>query len=484
MPLALYPEQSRVILDEWFVAVTSNWGVIYIALGIFSLVFLLWLALGRHGQVLLAHAPDDPPRFSTFGWSSMLFCGGIGTSVMYWGTVEWAYYFQDPPFALESQSAAALDWALAYPIFHWGVFGWAFYCLPGVAMGYMFYHGRSNALRLSTTCENYLPGVFRKPLMGGLDLLFVVGLLGASSTGFGLGIPMISALIADLAGWPLDSLTWRMDVIVIAIITALFVGSTWLGLEKGIKRLSELNIWGAIAIMVFVFLFGPTLFIAERSIETSGFLLQNFLRMSTYADSERVASFVESWTVFYWAWWLALGPFMGVFIAKISEGRTLKQVILGCLLWGTLGCALFFLVLGGFAAHLHLQGEMDVLASITARGAPVTIVSVLGYLPLATLAVTAFLLVCVIFAATSYDSISYALATAVSKNLGTEQEPGTAHRIFWAVSLAMLPLVLIYVGGLRTLQAVVTLASVPLVAVFLLLAWMLWRELGRDNRME
>jgi BCCT family betaine/carnitine transporter len=478
LPLALYPAEGKVLLAEAFDYLTQNFGVVYILAGIASLVFLLYLAFGRHRHIVFSR-DDRPAQFSTMSWSAMLFCGGIGTSVLYWGTVEWAHYFQAPPFGIEPESSAALRWAVSYPIFHWGFIGWAFYCLPGIAMGYVYYIRGARSLRLSEACASVIPLSMRSWLNPFIDLLFVVGLVGACSTGIGLAVPLIGALVAQLLGVDEQALGFTLDLIVISVITLIFAASAWLGLEKGIKRLSNLNVALAFILMLFVFIAGPTLFIVELGVESLGHLIQNFVRMSTWTDPEAKANFVESWTVFYWAWWLALGPFMGLFIAKISRGRTMQQIILGCLGYGTLGCTAFFMVLGNYAAYLELNDIVNVLVVMREQGAPQAIVSVLLSLPWATGIIVLFTIVCIIFAATSYDSAAYTLATAATISLAEDEHPSRSHRIFWACLLGFLPITLIYMGGLRPLQSAVTLASVPLLIILCVMSWALWKDLRK-----
>ena len=476
LPLAFFPEQGKVLLNDAFNYLTTNFGVVYIVAGIATLIFLLYLAFGRHKDIKFSR-DDGPAQFSTISWSAMLFCGGIGTSVLYWGTVEWAHYFISPPYSIEPQSAEALNWAVSYPIFHWGLIGWAFYCLPGIAMGYAYYVKGASTLRLSMACEAVVPRKIQPVVNPIIDLIFIVGLVGACSTGFGLAIPLIGALVSELFGLPYAELGFTLDVIVIIAVTLLFAASAWLGLEKGIKNLSNLNIGLAFLFILFVLIVGPTLFILELGVESLGHLVQNFVRMSTWTDAQQSGDFVESWTVFYWAWWLALGPFMGVFIAKISRGRTMRQVILGCLGYGTLGCTAFFVVLGNYAAYLEIEQVVKVLDLMQSEGVPQTIVAVLNTLPGSTLVICVFTLLCVIFAATSYDSASYTIATTATKNLGEDEHPSRRHRIFWACLLGLLPITLVYIGGLRPLQSVVTLSSVPLLVVFVLMSWVLLKTL-------
>ena len=475
LPLALFPEQGKEILGVGFNYVTTKLGVFYIIGAVCTLGFLLYLALSKHGDIRLG---GYHPEFSTLSWAAMLFCGGIGTSVLYWGTVEWTVYYQAPPFSVAAASSEALNWAVSYPIYHWGIMGWAFYTLPGVAVAYTYYTGKSKSLRLSAACEPLLGSLTRGPLGKTIDLLFVVGLVGACSIGIGLSIPLIGRGATEILGLDSVALGFTLDLVVILIVTSIFAGSVWLGLEKGIRRLSDTNVVLALMLLLFILIVGPTLFIVELGWQGIGHMLQNFVRMSTYTDALASDTMVENWTVFYLAWWLALGPYMGIFITKISRGRSLRQLILGSIGFGTLGCIFFFTVLGNYSIYLELNQLFPVIESMKTQGAPATIVGVLKTLPLAVFVLVLFTLVCIIFAATSYDSASYTLAATATKELKEGEHPERWHRVFWAFLLGLLPITLIYLGGLRPLQSAVVLASVPLYGVMILLSLSLWKSIN------
>jgi BCCT family betaine/carnitine transporter len=213
-------------------------------------------------------------------------------------------------------------------------------------------------------------------------------------------------------------------------------------------------------------------------------MLQNFITMSTWTDPAAGSDFVESWTVFYWAWWLALGPFMGIFITKISGGRSLRQVILGALGYGTLGTTLFFVVLGNYAVNMEQTGQLAVLDALNELGAAAAVVQVVASLPLAYLVLPLFALICVIFAATSYDSASYTLASSTTRALPRDAHPARWNRVFWAAVLGLLPITLIQIGGLRPLQSAVVAVSVPLLVVVTMMTVGLWKSLHEDERTE
>lgn len=477
IPLAIYPEAGAELLNVAFEYVTERLGVAYILFSIFALVFLVYLAFSRFGDITLGGS--GAPDFSNFSWAAMLFCGGIGTSVLYWGTIEWAYYFQSPPMGLAPGSSEALQWALAYPIFHWGFTGWALYCLPAIAVAYAYHVRGVSSLALSAACEPVI-GHWANRFPGRLiDLTYTVGLIGACSTGIGLAVPLIAACLGWMFG--LEN-TFALKVVVISAVTVVFAASVWIGLEKGIKRLSNLAVWLAFLLLAFVLIVGPTTYILEMGTATFGFMLQNYVTLSTWTDPDSNSNFVESWTVFYWAWWIALGPFMGIFITKISGGRTIKQVILGSLGYGTFGTTLFFVVLGSYAVHLEQTGAVPVLALLENEDAPAAIVAVVASLPLAGLVLPVFCIICILFAATSYDSASYTLASSTTRALPRDAHPARWNRVFWAFALGALPITLIQIGGLRPLQSAVVAVSVPLLVVIGLTTAGLWKSLQeREN---
>ena len=477
IPLVLFPAGGKALLDTGFEYVTQDLGVIYIVFASVALVILLVLAFGRHGNTKLG-PPDSTPDFSTFSWAAMLFCGGIGTSVIYWGTIEWAYYFQAPPFGVAPESTEALGWATAYPLFHWGFTGWALYCLPGVAIAYAYHVGGSRTLSLSQSCEAVLGKATKGPLGRIIDLTFMVGLVGATSTGLGLAVPLIAAILNKLTGVEEN---FALSCIIIVAITAMFAVSVYVGLDKGIKRLSNLNVGIALLMLAFVLIVGPTVYILETGVEAIGHTLQNFIKMSAYNDSQQTTDFVGAWTVFYWAWWLALGPFMGMFITKISRGRTIKELVICSLGYGTMGCAVFFIVLGSYALYLQENNIVPVLQILSEQSAPHAIVAVLNSLPGSLVVLTLFGVLCLIFAATSYDSASYTLASAATRSLPADAHPPAWHRMFWAFFLGILPITLIYLGGLRSLQSAMVIISVPLLVVLIVLTAALFKGLNQTR---
>ncbi len=471
------PETGSEILARLYSQISSQFAFLYLLAGVATLGLLSWLAFSRYGKIRLA-AGDEQPEFSNMSWAAMLFCAGVGAGLLAWAPIEWAYYIDAPPFGLEPRSAAALEWAATYGIFHWGPTAWAFYCLPTIAIAYPYYVKKVPYLRLSTGCHYFLAGKEDSSFARLIDWLFMIGLLGGAGTSLGFSTPMIAAAISRVTGWEAD---FGLEFGVVVVSVAMFATSVWLGLKRGIKRLSDINMWLAFILLAYVFIVGPTIFLLNTSVNSIGLIAQNFIRLNTWTDAFTGSGFVESWTIFYWAWWIAYGPFVGLFVTRISCGRTIRQVIFGMLGYGTLGGAMFYMILGNYGLHLETSGTLAVTAIMTADGAPTAIVSILEQLPFSVVIITIFAMIALIFSATTYDSASYILASCATRKLEAQQDPARWHRVFWAVALAVLPLTLMFIGGLKTVQSATLIVSLPLIFVGVLMAVSLVRQLRADH---
>ena len=471
--LTSYPERSADIINEFYIFVTSTVGVFYILAGTFVLSFLIWLSLSKYGVVVFGDQAQ--PEYSEFSWCSMLFCAGIGASLLYWSATEWVFYYTSPPFGLTSRSDEAINWAVSYGIFHWGPVGWAFYCLPAIALGCSFHIKKNPTLRLSAACEPILRSSANRWPGRTVDLLFLLGVIATSATGLGFGTSVVSSSIAELTSLR-EGL--ELQIAIIAVATLIISISVYRGLDKGILLFSNANTILALVFVAFVLLVGPTIFILERGVTTLGVVASNFITMLLWTDPLQRSDFVESWTIFYWAWWLAMGPFVGMFICKISKGRKIRQVIFGMLFYGSAGCSLFFIVLGNFALHAELFGLYPVVENAIQSSPSVAIAGLVKLLPAGSFWLIYLAIMGLIFMTTTYDSASYVLAAGASRELNEDGHPMRWHRMFWAAALGMLPIVLLFVGGLRELQTASLVASLPLLFVYGLLVVSILRTLS------
>jgi len=452
IPLGLMEDRAAPYVSNLYNWIASNMGVFYQCFAIGTMLFLAWLVFGRFGHIRLG---GDKPDFSNFSWAGMLFCAGTGASLLVWSGVEWA--------------------------FHWGVTAWSFYALPTIAIAYSFYVKNIPHLRASAALHAILGRSGENSMMGRLvDLAAMIALLGGAGTSLGVIAPTIAASLAELVGVE-TSFTLELSVMVVCI--GLFAISVYLGIDKGIKRLSDLNVYLALSFLAFILIVGPTMFILKTSVNTVGFMAENFIRMMTWTDPVDDVGFVESWTIFYWAWWIAFAPPIGIFVTRISRGRTIRQVVLSMLLFGTLGCWVFYFVLGNYSLWLQLEQVTSVTESLAENGMYITVANVISTLPLGGLALAWFALVSVISVATTYDSASYTLASTATWELKEGNDPARWHRLFWAAVLGMLPIFMMYVGGLDVIRSGVLIASLPLLFVGVAMAVSLHKSL-RDDEAE
>ena len=475
IPLLVFPEASALALQTAYDWIASTFGWLYILTAIAAFAAVLYIALGPHGKVTLG---KEKPEFSTMSWGAMLFAAGIGAGMMYWSAIEWAFYVDSPPFGAEPRSPEAYVWASSFGLHHWGLVAWSFYCLPTLAIAYPYYARGVSKLKYSISAPHFIKGGESSLGARLMDSFFMIALVGGIGSSLGFSTPLIAALISRLTGIPIS---FGMELVVVAVCVAMFGTSVWLGLTRGIKRLSDFNMILGFVLLAAVLVASDTVFLLRMAINSIGHTLQNTLAMMFWTDPINNTGFIEDWTIFYWAWWLAYGPFIGIFVTRISKGRSLREVVLGMLGMGSMGVWLFYLIIGNHSLGLQLSGEVDVLGIMMESDGNQAIIAGLDVLPGAALFIVAFIFLTSIFTATTYDSASYVLSASATKSLKPSEDPARWHRVFWACAIAILPIGLMYAGGLKTAQTVVLVVSLPLVFTFWLSGISLLRSLKEDH---
>lgn len=467
IPLIIAPEAGQQFLGGLLGLATGKLGWAYLWFTIAAFGILVYFAMGKYAHVKFG-GPDAEPEFALPSWIAMLFCAGIGAAVLYWGTIEWAYYYTGPPLGIEGGTPKAAEFAAMYGMFHWGFTAWAVYCIPTLPLAYLLWNRKRSVLRLSAACSGVIGDKMANGPIGKLiDVLFMFGLIGGVGTSMGLGTPMLSAGLAELFNLERN---FMLDVVVVIIWAIIFGLSVYSGLEKGIKRLSDLNLILIIVVLGFTFLFGPTVFMISTFTNSVGLLIQNFVYMSFWMDPINKGGFPEGWTIFYWAWWIAYAPFMGLFVARISRGRTVRQLIVAEVVGGTMGCWIFFAILGNTSMYFDLNGIVPISEILSNQGAPEAIVATIMALPLGIVVLVIFVVLAFVFGATTLDSSAFTLAAvATEEQKGEMQEPARWHRLFWAFMLAGVSLSLMYLGGLKPLQTASIVVALPLMGVLVLM---------------
>ncbi|MBT3992702.1 MAG: BCCT family transporter [Gammaproteobacteria bacterium] len=482
------PMATNDLLNKAYEIIASNLGVVYLAMGLLTLLFLLILASSRYGNIILGQK-DEKPEYATFGWASMLFCSGIGASLVLYGTTEWVDYYLKPPFGAEPRSSEAIAWASTYGMFHWGIIGWAIYCFPAVAVGYSYHVRNSGSLKTSTGCESILGGKKNKKLARFIDLIYMIALVGVLGAGLGLTSPVVSATITEFFSIE-QSLT--LTVLCLLICIVIYSISLYFGLENGIQRLSKFCAYMALCVLVYILVFGPTLFIVKTSYESWVFMAKNFITMSFGPPPIGQSEFSKAWTIFMWAWFFGLGPFVGIFIARISRGRSIRAMIFGALGFGTMGTSLFFMIMGNNAIYLETNEIMPIIDIWTNESPAVMVSRSISDMILGKWILPFVGIFCLVFMATTFDSGAYTLASSATKKMKPGDNPEIWNRIFWAFFIALLPLALLIGAAdspdlkglekLKPFQTIVLLISPPLLLVYIMMAVGLMKNIFEDTK--
>ncbi len=441
------------------------------------LLFLAYAALSRFGHLRLGD-DDSRPAYGNLSWFAMLFAGGIGTVLMFWGVAEPISHFATPPLGgADPYSAQAASDAMSISLYHLGLHTWAIFTLPGLAFGFFVYRYKL-PLRVSSVFYPFLKERIYGPIGKTIDIFAVLGTLFGLAVSLGLGTSQIGAGINALLP-SVDNGMW-LQVGIITVLTAVAVSSIVAGLDKGVKRLSNLNILMAVGLLVFVLVSGDTLFLLRQIPQSIGVYLQDFAGLALWNDA--MAQFTKEggwgwqggWTVFYWAWTVTWAPFMGVFLARISHGRTVRQFVVGVLLAPSLFTAVWFAIFGWSAMELDgIGGSGGALSEAVADNVALAMFTFFDNFPAATLVSGIAVVVVALFFATSSDSASL----VVDMLCTGDSDPGPVpQRVFWGVSEGALAASLIILGGLTgrdglaALQQVITVIGLPIfVLVFIMM---------------
>jgi len=478
LPIILFPESAKTTINALFKWMTNSFDFAFLGIGLGALIFLLVLAFSRHGNIKLSADKNAEAEFSKGAWGAMVFLAGIASGLLLWGGTEWGYHYAWTPFGIEAKTTEMYTVAQGYGIFHWGPTAWALYCVPTIAISYIYYVRQKHIYKVSESCRGALGDLVDGPLGTIINYTFIFGVLGAAATSLGLGTPMISNALAEVLGVAGGT---YMDISVILICTAIFSVSSGLGLSQGIKRLSTFSTLLTLAIVAYVFVVGPTKFILGLGMDSLGYMAENYIKMSTWTDSVEKSGFPQAWTVFYWAWWVAYAPFMGMFVTRISRGRTIREVIFGMLVYGSSGCALFYIVLGGYGINLQMEGILPMSELVNTKGVAVAIIELFKTLPASGLVLIALAASGIVLLATTFDSAAYVMACATTKELGEGQEPERSNRLFWCFAIAVLPLTLMFLGGLKSMQTASVLVGLPVMGILVLMMITTSKYIKEDN---
>ena len=452
--------------------ITAELGWFYLLSVSGFLIFVAVLAVSRYGRIRLGPNHSEP-EFSYGAWFAMLFSAGMGIGLVFFGVAEPVTHFMSPPEG-EPASIAAARAAMRLSYFHWGLHAWAIYAVVGLSLAYFsFRHG----LPLSVRSALYplIGERIHGPIGHAVDIFAILGTMFGVATSLGLGALQVNAGLAHVLGVPVS---FGVQVVLIAVITALATLSVVSGLDKGIKLLSNANLIMASVLLAFVFVVGPTTFLLRTFVQNLGGYIDQFAQRSLYMYAYDPNDWLRDWTLFYWGWWIAWSPFVGMFIARISRGRTIREFTLGVLLVPTGFTFAWMTVFGDSAIYLHLSGTTQAVSEAVQSDVTLALFVFLEQYPLATISSWLAMLLIVTFFITSADSAALVVSTIAA---GGRDDVPVLQRIFWAVSSGVIAAVLLASGGLQALQTAAIASALPFAVVMLLICYGLWRGLRREG---
>ena len=471
----LAPDQLDAVTRSVHTAIIDNFGWGYLLGAFFFLLFALYVAFSKYGRIRLG-GDHEKPQYSYFGWFSMLFAAGMGIGLIFWGVAEPLSHYLNPPAYIAEGSGSAAAFAMRYSFFHWGFHPWAIYIVMSLSIAYFSF--RRGMPPLISSCFYPLIGDRIFGWTGrAIDILAVFATVFGIVTSLGLGALQINEGLATVLPLPSGN---SATLILIVVVTVLYLISSSTGLDKGIQLLSRANIMVALALLAFLLVVGPTSYIFNIFTTTLGDLLSGLLTMSLSTNPFEGYEWTKSWTLFYWAWWISWSPFVGLFVASISRGRTIREFILGALLVPALLTFLWFSVFGGTAFHAELVEGANIAerAVDNVSSALFLLFERLPFTPVLT--ILAIILLTVFFI-TSADSATFVLAMMTSRG---DLDPPLAKKIGWGVIQSTAAAVLLLTGGLEALQRMAIIAALPFTFVMLFMMWSLYLGMRYEFKFE
>lgn len=470
-----FPDDSSIILQNTKEYLNPLLEWYYVLLVAFLLFFMIWLGMGRYRNVRLG-SDIEQPEFTFFSWVSMLFAAGTGVGILFWSVAQPILQFQDNPFTGTQMTPESAIVGMSLSFFHWGLNGWAIFSFIAITMAYFsFRHD------YPLTIRSALYPILGKRVDGILgdmvDILAVFGTIFGIATTLGLGVEQMNAGLNQVLGFD-TSLTLQLTVM--GIIMLIATASVASGVSKGVKILSEGNFWLSIFTLAFLLIYGPTQYLIGVTIEATGHYIQNIIRLTFHTNVTHDNDWQTTWTVFFWGWWIAWSPFVGMFIARISRGRTFGEFVAGVLLTPTLITIVWIGLFGGTALYEQLFLSKDIVGAVN-NDVSAALFIMIENLSMGTIGdIMSFLMIVLIatYLITSANAGTLVITTILAAG---SISPPTKHRVLWGLIMTLLTGVLIVAGGLVTLQAAVIAAALPFSFIIIVMIVGLLKSLSLER---
>ncbi|MCD8324654.1 MAG: BCCT family transporter [Clostridiales bacterium] len=467
-----WPEQSKETLTLIRSFLGDDLGVYYILLGIGAVLVSLYIAFSKFGQIRLGNT--EKPQYGSFQWGTMIFTSTMAADILFYSLCEWALYGEDPYIV---SLGGMQKWAPTYALFHWGAIAWSFYVILAVAFGFMLHVRGREKQKFSEACRPVLGKRVDGALGRAIDLLAVIALLAGTATTFSLSAPLLSAAVGQV--FNIAGGIW-LTISILLVIAGVYTLTVWFGM-KGISKLAKACVYFFLALLAYVlFAGGEARYIIETGVSSIGNLLQNFISMATWCDPARETGFVQDWTIFYWAYWMAWCVATPFFIGVISKGRTIKNTILGAYGWGLAGTFMSFIVLGNYGMSQQVQGIVDAVGQIAAGEAISTVIlAILGTLPASRWIILLLVITMISFYATTFDALTMVVSSYSYRSLKSGETPDRRVRVFWSILFILLPIALISSeNSMNNLQSVTIIAAFPIGLIICLIMASFFKDAG------
>lgn len=468
----LYPDAAAGLFAATQGWITHSAGWFYVLSVAGFLVFVVALAVSGYGRIKLG--PDhSEPDYSYLSWFAMLFSAGMGIGLMFFGVAEPVMHFVSPPVGTGETVVAARN-AMRITLFHWGVHAWAIYGVVALSLAYFAYR-HNLPLTIRSAFYPLIGERIYGPIGHAVDIFAVLGTLFGVATSLGFGVIQVNAGLNYLFDVPA---TVGVQVILIAVITSIATLSVALGLDAGIRRISVLNVVLAVLLLLFVLVTGPTVFLLQTLVQNTGTYLSNLFGMTFNLYAYEPTTWIGGWTLFYWGWWIAWSPFVGMFIARVSRGRTIREFVVGVLLVPVGFTFMWMTFFGDTALHMIMIQHIGELADAVAADTSVALFKFFEHLPFSGITSLLATLLVVTFFVTSSDSGSLVVDMLTS---GGEEESPVWQRVFWAVVEGVIAAALLLAGGLQALQTATLASALPFTVIIILMCWGLVRALRIES---
>ena len=470
----IFPKNFGSHAQQVYDYIANSFGWLFLVIIFILDIFLIALAISRYGRFKLGDDNEDP-EFSMMSWIGMLFSAGLGVGIVFWGVAEPLTHYLHSPFPgkIPDASAESARVAMGYTFFHWGISQWSIFAIAGLTVAYFQFRKKRDGL-ISTAMEPVFGESYKRPYRNVIDVLAIIATVMGIATSIGLGIMQISGGLQHVFNVPNNNVT---KISITILMVGIFLTSAITGLNRGVKWLSNINIGLGAILLIFMFIFGDFKFILESYTLAIGDYLRHFieysLRISPYTGDN---SWIQQWTVFYWAWVISWSPFIGGFVARVSRGRTIREFVIGVLIIPPLISFTWIAGFGGTAVKIALNGN-DNIANIVDKDYTVALFELLSKFPIADITSALAIALIFIFIITSADSTTHIVAGMATGGIAN---PKIKHKIIWGILIGAISVSMTIAGGLTSLQTASVVTGLPFSIILLLMIFSLMRALRRE----